>query len=373
MKHPTMNKRPASIERETEKEAFYDYQLSTSLNIIKGVAILIGLFNIFLIIPDMINLTDAVARIIMLALRSVFTLSAGLLFIYAKRISTFRRLAAVLTAYELASVLIFFSVLSMYTQPDFTIQLLGVFIIIIAVFLVPNIWSNMLSLSIVIAAGFLVYAYIRLGLDGTKGLDVSHFIAAGTYLAAEIALCSIFAYYFNRYKQGEYAARAELQKIYDTDPLTKVGNRAKLENEASKWIAYCTRHGLEISLMLIDVDDLKLVNDEYGHLSGDNVLCEIARIMHTQLRESDVCIRWGGDEFILLLPHTSIEEGKKLAERIRAAIQEHKFSNAAVVTCSFGIANMRENLSLTQLIHRADRSMYLAKKKGKDNIIAVGE
>ena len=368
-----MKKGMVSIKGKSEKEEFHNHLLSTSLNLIKGITILIGLLNILLIIPDIINLTDTIARILVLVLRSVFTLSAGLLFIYAKRIGTFRKLAVVLTAYELAAAFIFFFVLSLYPNPDFTIQLLGVFIIIIAVFLVPNIWGHMFSLSIAIAAGFLVYSYLRLGLDGTHGLDAAHFIAAGVYLAIEIALCSIFAYYFNRYKRGEYVARAELQRIYDTDPLTKIGNRVKLENEASKWIAYCTRHGLEISLMLIDVDNLKRVNDKYGHLLGDTVLCEIAGIMRAQLRESDVCIRWGGDEFVLLLPHTSIEEAKTLAERIRTSIQEHKFSNDAAVTCSFGIASMRENLSLAELIHRADRSMYQAKKKGKDNITAVGE
>jgi len=367
-----MIKGPVPLKNKNEKEAFYDHLLSTSLNLIKGITLLIGLFHILLIIPDFINLKDTVARILVLVLRSAFALAAGLLFIYAKRIGTFRKLAMVLTIYEIAAVFIFFFVLSLYPDPDFTIQLLGVFIIIIVVFLIPNIWGYMLSLSIAIAAGFLVYSYIRLGVDSAR-LSVSLFFAASTYLAIEIALCAIFAYYFNKYKRGEYAARAELQKIYDTDPLTKIGNRVKLENEASKWIAYCTRHGLEISLMLVDVDNLKLINDKYGHLLGDTVLCEIADLMRAQLRQSDVCIRWGGDEFILLLPNTGIEEAKMLAERIRASIQKRKFSNDAAVSCSFGIANMRGSISLAELIHRADRSMYQAKKKGKNNIIAVGE
>ncbi|MGE5495066.1 MAG: diguanylate cyclase [Burkholderiales bacterium] len=366
-----MTKDPA-VKNKNENVAFHDYLLLTSLNLIKGIALLIGFLHIFLIIPDFINLTDTVARVLMLVLRIAFALAAGLLFIYANRIRTFRKLAMVLTIYEIAAVFIFFFVLALYPDPDFIIQLLGVFIIIIAVFLIPNIWSYMLSLSIVIAAGFLIYSYIRLGV-GSARLSASLFVAASTYLAIEIALCAIFAYYFNKYKRGEFAARAELQRIYDTDPLTKIGNRVKLENEAQKWIAYCTRHGLEISLMLIDVDNLKLINDEYGHLLGDTVLYEIADIMRAQLRQSDVCIRWGGDEFILLLPHTGIEEAKTLAERIRSSIQKHKFSNGVAVSCSFGIASMRENMSLAELIHRADRSMYQAKKKGKDNIIAVEE
>jgi diguanylate cyclase (GGDEF)-like protein len=328
---------------------------------------------LLLVIPDLMNLTDQTARILTLLMRSVFTIMAGLLFVYAKRIASFKKLAFILTMYELAAVFIYFYVLSMYQQPDFTIQLLGMFIIVIAIFLIPNIWIYVFSLSAAVAAGFLVYSYFKLGVDGTGGLDVSHFIAAAVYLAVEIALCGIFSYSFNKYKRGEYIARTELQRIYDTDPLTKIGNRAKLESEASKWIAYCKRLSLELSLMLVDVDNLKQLNDEFGHLSGDSVLCEIAGIMNTQLRESDVCIRWGGDEFILLLPNANIEEAKKLAERIRASIQQHKFNNDTAVTCSFGIANMKEGLSLDQLIRNADHSMYLAKKQGKDNVMALGE
>jgi hypothetical protein len=168
-----------------DNDSFYSYQLSVSLNLIRGVAIIFGLFNLLLIIPDLMNLTDQTARVLTLSMRSAFTIMAALLFVYAKRIASFKKLAFILTMYELAAVFIFFYVLSMYSQPDFTIQLLGMFIIIIAIFLILNIWIYMFSLSAAVAAGFLTYSYLRLGVDGTKGLDISHFVAAAVYLAVE--------------------------------------------------------------------------------------------------------------------------------------------------------------------------------------------
>lgn len=350
-----------------KNETFYDYQLSVSSKLFKSVVIIVAAFNILLIAPDLINIAQASLRVLIIAYRSAFSLAAALLLIFFKRIKTFKKLSLIVSAYELAAAFIFFHVYDMYPDPDFTIQLLGTFTIIMAVFLVPNMWANMLSLSVLTGAAFLAYSYFRTGL-GEQGISPAHFIAAAVYIAVEIALCSIFALNFNRYKQGEFSARAELQRIYATDPLTKIGNRVKLEKEAVKWMEYCKRHGHDLSLVLIDVDNLKQINDEHGHLAGDVVLYEIAQILYKQLRINDVCVRWGGDEFILMLPHTSVDEARELSERIRESIQKHPFSNDTAVTCSFGISDMKGGAGLYELIGDADNLMYRSKKTGKDSV-----
>ena len=282
---------------------------------------------------------------------------AVLLFAFIKKIQPFRKLALIITIYELVAVFTFFHIFSMYQYPDFMIQLLGLFVIIIAVYLIPNLWGNMLAISIAIAAGFLLCTYFTLEIGSI------HFIAAVVYISIEITLCAIWAFHFNSYKKREFIARTELQEVYSTDPLTQIGNRVRLEDEAGKWIERCVRHGLNLSLVLTDVDNLKHINDEHGHLAGDVILCEIAQIMRSQLRKNDVCVRWGGDEFVLLLPKTNMEEAEKLVKRIKRAIQEYKFNIGTKVTCSFGIADLNKGGSLEQLIKQADDSMYNEKNK----------
>ena len=188
-------------------------------------------------------------------------------------------------------------------------------------------------------------------------------------MAAAITLCAVFAYYFHRYQYGEYVAKSELQNIYSTDRLTKVGNRIKLEEEADRWMEFCSRHNLELSLVLIDIDNLKQINDEYGHLIGDHVLFDTAQVMCAQLRKNDVCARWGGDEFVLLLPYTGVEKARALSERIRKTVSEHLFRTHIKITCSFGIAGIKKGCSLEQLIEQADHTMYLAKKEGKNSVM----
>jgi diguanylate cyclase (GGDEF)-like protein len=143
-----------------------------------------------------------------------------------------------------------------------------------------------------------------------------------------------------------------------------------LENEANKWLEFCRRHDLNLSLVLIDIDNLKQANDEHGHLVGDKILYDVSQIMKKELRANDVCVRWGGDEFVLLLPDTSVDQARILSERIRKSITEHNLKGPKInVTCSFGITSMTKGQSLEDMIHQADESMYVAKSEGKNKIV----
>lgn len=346
----------------SKDNAYYEYQLSVSSNLIKSVALITGLFNVLLIIPDIINITDPLGKFLMTAERSIFSILALLVFVYYKRIKTFKALSVIVSLYELAAGAIFMHVLSLYPSPDFLIQAFGVFTLIIVVYLVPNYLGSMIAISVSIGTGFFILSYLNIEVRAARS------IAAAAYMLIEIVLCSVCVYSINRYKRKEFSSHALLKSIYNTDPLTKVGNRVKLEEEAAKWISFCGRQKLELSLALIDVDNLKMINDEYGHLVGDAVLYELAQIMKSQLRKHDVFVRWGGDEFVLLLPDTGIEQARMLIERVRASIQEKQFETDIAVTCSFGIAAMKEGLSFEQLMLKADEFMYNAKKQGKDAI-----
>jgi two-component system cell cycle response regulator len=349
----------------SKDRSYYEYQLSASANLIRSAAVIIGLFNLLLIIPDILNISGP-AKYIMAAERSVYALFTVLLLIFFKRIKRFRTLSSIISIFEIAAAAIFIHVYFMYQDPDFLIQALGVFIIIIAIFFIPNYLANMLIISACTGLAFLLCLYIT-GIEGIR------FIAAAVYIFVEIMLCAVCVYNSNRHKRKEFFAHTLLKSTYCTDPLTKIGNRIKLEEEAEKWISFCVRKKLELSLVLIDVDNLKKINDEYGHLVGDAVLYELAQIIRSQLRRHDVSVRWGGDEFVLLLPDTGIEQAHFVIERIRDSIQGKQFDTNVIVTCSFGIAAMKEGLSLEQLILKADEIMYHAKKQGKDAIGVIDD
>jgi len=133
------------------------------------------------------------------------------------------------------------------------------------------------------------------------------------------------------------------------------------------------RRGIEgAAYVFIDLDDFKAVNDVHGHTVGDDVLREFAAVLHATVRDSDVAGRWGGEEFILLLPGTDAAGGANLADRVRAALQERSFlgrdGQVVTVTCSFGVAQYRPGDDERELFAAADRALYRAKREGKNRV-----
>jgi len=163
-----------------------------------------------------------------------------------------------------------------------------------------------------------------------------------------------------------------LERRSVTDPLTGLFNRYHFEAALKREVARCLRHGAKLSLLLLDVDQLKAVNDRWGHQVGDRVLGGVARAIQESLRGTDVASRYGGDEFAIILPDTDAPAGRIVAERIcknvRVPIgEEVEPGVAAEVTVSGGLAALPLAItaaSEVQLIVAADQALYLAKGRG---------
>lgn len=153
-----------------------------------------------------------------------------------------------------------------------------------------------------------------------------------------------------------------------TDQLTGLYNRHKLQELFEFEKRQVLRYKTDLSIILMDLDSFKPVNDEYGHQAGDMVLKEIALILQSSLRSSDVVARWGGEEFLITTPKTALNEAVKVANSLRQKIKSSLFSYVGTMTASFGVAVFKEGDNLDQLIQRADRALYLAKESGKDNV-----
>ncbi len=170
---------------------------------------------------------------------------------------------------------------------------------------------------------------------------------------------------------------AHLQRLVTTDPLTHVQNRRALRDLLDHEFKMAKRYDHPLSLLALDVDHFKVVNDAHGHPSGDYVLKELAVILTQSVRESDVVARTGGEEFSVLLPRAGREQAARFAERIRTEICNRKFivyGQTIHVTASLGSATFTSGAEITEvdlLVYLADQALLTAKDTGRDRVVAV--
>ncbi|HEY4758975.1 MAG TPA: GGDEF domain-containing protein [Thermoguttaceae bacterium] len=146
-----------------------------------------------------------------------------------------------------------------------------------------------------------------------------------------------------------------------SDPLTNVKNRRGLDDVLQTQFALMNRYDTPFSLVIFDIDHFKDVNDVQGHLQGDRALQDIARLLDEQVRETDIVARYGGDEFIVVMPHTDLDGARVLSERLRSNIQENMS-----ITVSGGVASAMQEDTQDTLIARADSALYHAKTSGRN-------
>jgi diguanylate cyclase (GGDEF)-like protein/PAS domain S-box-containing protein len=169
-------------------------------------------------------------------------------------------------------------------------------------------------------------------------------------------------------------AERELERVAYQDPLTGLANRRYFLAEAERAAASAERHGQALSLLLFDLDHFKRVNDRHGHQAGDDVLCRVAERTRKSLRTEDLPARWGGEEFVVLLPLTALPEALLVANRLRAAIAASPLPTCAgplAASCSGGVAQRRRGEAVLDLIARADAALYKAKEGGRNACVAA--
>lgn len=159
-----------------------------------------------------------------------------------------------------------------------------------------------------------------------------------------------------------------LEQRVKKDPLTGAYNRAGIEDSLTTAIHNWKYKQLPLSLLLLDVDHFKIVNDQYGHAVGDDVLRELSALVSNNIRAGDHFARWGGEEFILVCDNTKLAHAKELAEKLRELISNNSFSHQLEVTVSIGVAQIKRNETLEALFNRADRALYRAKEGGRNRV-----
>ena len=169
--------------------------------------------------------------------------------------------------------------------------------------------------------------------------------------------------------QALQAANERLSRMATTDALTGLWNRRHFEETLEHERVKADRYQQPLSLLIFDIDHFKRINDTHGHLAGDQVLVQLSGLARQQIRDSDLLARWGGEEFILLMPNTGAREAMAVAEKLRATCSSHPVSSAlGTVTASFGVATYRSDEPKDQWISRADNALYAAKQAGRNRV-----
>lgn len=159
-----------------------------------------------------------------------------------------------------------------------------------------------------------------------------------------------------------------LEKQASTDVLTGLFNRLKLGRLLDAEITRAQRYATPLAVILLDIDHFKRINDTRGHQVGDEVLRELAQRLTSSLRACDAVARWGGEEFLVMLPNSPLEAGRECAEKLRAAVADFPFAAMPQVTASFGVAQRQKGDQRETLIGRADQALYRAKDKGRNRV-----
>ncbi len=187
---------------------------------------------------------------------------------------------------------------------------------------------------------------------------------AWKFLAVIFLILSSYIFHYTKLKK----LNDSLLTLSTTDKLTGLYNRLKTDAVLSEKKAEFDRYETQLSVILIDIDYFKRINDNYGHLIGDSVLIEFATIIKQNIRTTDYVGRWGGEEFLIICPNIKLNEAMALANKLLDKIRKHAFSEVVNITASAGVNCFTENKSLEATIHDADQALYQSKENGRDQV-----
>lgn len=202
--------------------------------------------------------------------------------------------------------------------------------------------------------------------------DMNHGLISGIARFSEDALNYEFIREYIQYKRNLDSVVQEneqLRLLAYKDQLTQLYNRTFMEEQLNMQIEQVGRYGKDVSLILFDIDDFKVINDVYGHCLGDKVLKELSSRIKSHIRASDIVARWGGEEFLILLPETDVKVAEGIANKLCHLIGNHVFDCVGHVYISLGVTQLNTSDSFRTVLKRVDKALYLAKQHGKNQSV----
>lgn len=230
----------------------------------------------------------------------------------------------------------------------------------------------------IVAVAFVTELLVMVGLVSLGGAEISTRTVLLDALILAIAVTPPVYWLALKPLQRQHAKRIEAERVAQdmsrlaiTDTLTRLMNRRGITVSLLDAMAQAERYGHPLAVAMADIDRFKEINDTHGHDAGDKALTEVASLLSDALRMPDKVGRYGGEEFLVVLPHTSLAQGRKIAERMRSAVNNWEFDlddKPVKLTISLGLTQFRKGEDLEQLLSRADQALYEAKNAGRNRV-----
>jgi two-component system cell cycle response regulator len=297
-------------------------------------------------------------------IRLVFIFSSMVVFFIARSTRDHRHLRRTITLYQGIMVMVYFLTLRQYDFLTY-FSILGLMVITLAMYLLPN--KIVLSQITSVLFSILCFAELSQKVTGLQAGDFHRIVAYQTIL---LIYCNLNYFWAETTKRKTFIANRELLDLSSKDPLTGIFNRKKFDDAMEEWMNVSRKNGEPLALILFDIDNFKGINDNYGHIVGDGVLKDLATTVGQSIRDTDVFARWGGDEFVILLPNTDAQQAEEIAERIRTCVANSPCESLGDITCSFGVAEYEEGDTKQSLLRRVDDLLLQGKAGGKGRVVS---
>jgi two-component system cell cycle response regulator len=343
--------------------AYFSDEIRSTSNFIRPVTLIMGLLYLVFAIPDYFVMTDRRLFFIFLLSRILFFGLCIYLSVKLPQMENPLVFCRLISLSEFVFIMLFLATCFLYQPLNLMIQAIGIIVIITSLFLIPNRLIHLVLLSFVLVTLFMIGA---ISLSDRQNLN--ELVAVGVFLVIMIVLNSIAFLQTNYYRRKQYLVSMQLHQLSHTDSLTGIYNRQKFNESFEHEFNRSQRYSSPFSLALFDIDHFKIINDTHGHPQGDRVLTQVAAVIQKSLRTTDIFARWGGEEFILLLPETKRSQAAEIANRLRQKVEKLNSASNFQVTCSIGVVESRSQDTIETLLQRVDDQLYTAKQKGRNQV-----
>ncbi len=339
--------------------------MKKDMKLLRGLILILAAIYILFLIPDYISLDNMIDFQQVLLTRIINFVALILLYLYIKKVSNHNTQSYFISIVQVLIIISYIFIANKYGEEwNYFIKIFDVILLLLVIYILPNKLINKFVISDILMIVFFYTAYQN------TDIETLNFLAGVAYTSIIHLVLLLLSYKIAYHQRLKYLSDMELKHLSEVDNLTGIYNRNKLDIEVEKWIKLKQRYGFDLSIIFLDFDNFKNINDEYGHVEADNILKKSVSRIESVIRETDIFGRWGGDEFVILLPKSSKNEAINLANRIRLSLNEEKKDFKISVTCSYGVTSVNQEDNLNNLLDRVDSLMYDAKDGGKDKIVS---